>query len=285
VATPRVWVDTDVALGSARGDVDDGFALAALFCAARQGRIEMLGVSTVFGNATAQISASCAQQIAARAGVSVRIVRGAEEPGRDSEAAEALAGLPPGAELLCIGPLTNAAAACRRDPTLPRRVSLRAVGGNLTSHGFLPPVWPFEFNFSCDRESARYVLPRDWQRLTLYPLDVVCDLKVGRDELAKIAQISSLGAFLARESHRWLVRSRWRHLDRRFPLWDLSAALDVMGSLSAAHEVRRLAFGSRLLLGVRREFLCLADLGANEAWDSFSRLLADGVTKSCEEAR
>ena len=43
----RVWVDTDVALGDGRGDVDDGFALAAILTAARRGRTSIAGISTV----------------------------------------------------------------------------------------------------------------------------------------------------------------------------------------------------------------------------------------------
>src|SRR5437667_461578 len=56
----RVWVDTDVALGARWGDVDDGFALAALL---RCPSVEILGISTVFGNTTPEVAARCAREI------------------------------------------------------------------------------------------------------------------------------------------------------------------------------------------------------------------------------
>src|SRR6516165_6077847 len=101
---PRVWVDTDVALGAPRGDVDDGFALAALLAAHRRGQVDLLGISTVFGNATAALSGKCARELVNRAGAGVTVLSGAEEAGRETAAAEAIAVLPAGVELLCLGP-------------------------------------------------------------------------------------------------------------------------------------------------------------------------------------
>src|SRR5262249_57733368 len=75
---PRIWVDTDIALGAPEGDVDDGFALAAIAVAHRKGLIELLGVSTVFGNTTAARSQGCAREMLRRAGVDVRLALGAE---------------------------------------------------------------------------------------------------------------------------------------------------------------------------------------------------------------
>jgi inosine-uridine nucleoside N-ribohydrolase len=271
----KIWVDTDVALGASRGDVDDGFALAALFGAARQGSVELLGLSTVFGNTSARESERCAGEIAAFSGRALRIVRGAETKSEDSEAADAMAALPDGVQLLCLGPLTNVAAACRRNKSLPFRVSLRAVGGNLSSRGFLPPVWPFEFNLSRDRSSARFVLSRDWRELTLCPLDVVRRLRVGREELAELAAKSPLGAYLARHSQRWLSRARWRYLASSFPVWDLSAALDAIGVLSAKHAVSKLPRGGRRLLQSEREYRFLVSMNAERAWKSFLRLVEE----------
>src|SRR6476659_3064386 len=59
----RVWVDTDVALGARWGDVDDGFALAALL---RCPSVEILGISTVFGNTTPEVAARCARELTGR---------------------------------------------------------------------------------------------------------------------------------------------------------------------------------------------------------------------------
>jgi inosine-uridine nucleoside N-ribohydrolase len=277
---PRIWVDTDIALGAPRGDVDDGFALAALAAAHRKGSIELVGVSTVFGNTTAALSEACARELLRRTGADVPVVRGAERAGDSTPAAERIVEAGKNnIEIVSLGPLTNLAAACFRDPGLAGRASLRAVGGNLSSRGFLPPLWPFEFNLARDRKGARFVLSLPWQRMTLFPLDVVRRLAVGAEELDELGKTSDLGNHLAEHSRRWLRRARWRHLGRRFPLWDLPAALDAARLLDSAIEPRRLAPGARWLLAQPRPLACLLRFDPSAAWERFL-----GLVRNAEES-
>ena len=275
-----IWIDTDVALGGERGDVDDGYALAALFAASRRGDAAVAGISTVFGNTSARLSEGFARRIAELSGISLPVVRGAERPGETGAAAERIASLEADTELLALGPLTNVAAACRLDASLPGRTLLRAVGSNLSSRGLLPPLWPFEFNFARDRESARFALSREWREIRLYPLDVVRRLRIGRRDLARLAAASPLGAHLAAGSSRWLARAAWRHRDRRFPLWDLPAALDCAGLASAVHERRSLAAGARRWLATKRDFSCLVSFDPDGAWGRFLDLIGDATMAS-----
>ena len=269
-----VWVDTDVALGARRGDVDDGFALAAILAAARGGGAELAGLSTVFGNTTAAGSQRCARALCEAASVACAIAPGAEEPGRGSAASEAIAGLAAGTELLCLGPLTNVAAAVAGDPSLPARLSLRVVGGYLSSRGPLPPLWPFEFNFARDRGAARAVLRLPWKTLTLYPLDVVRRLRADSTRLHQLAASGALGDALARGSRRWLAHSRRVHLSSSFPVWDLPAALDVLQALPGArHEESRLATGILRFLRLSRPAPCLVAFDPDRAWESFLAIL------------
>jgi inosine-uridine nucleoside N-ribohydrolase len=275
---PRIWVDTDIALGAPSGDVDDGFALAALAVAHRQGNVELVGVSTVFGNATAAISEVCARELVGSAGADVPVVRGAERAGQSTPAAERIVEASKNnIEIVALGPLTNLAAACLRDPGLAGRASLRAVGGNLSSRGFLPPLWPFEFNLARDRKAARFALSLPWQRMTLFPLDVVRRLAVGAEELNELEKTSDLGSYLAEHSRRWLRRARWRHLGQRFPLWDLPAALDAARLLDSAIELRRLAPGARRLLARPRPLACLARFDPSAAWEKFLELVGNAA--------
>ncbi len=151
---------------------------------------------------------------------------------------------------------------------------LRVVGGNLSSRGFLPPLWPFEFNLTRDVAAAREVLAAPWRQLTLYPLDVVRRLRADRRMLARIGRLSPLGDALERGSRRWLRRSRWRHLSASFPVWDLCPALDVLGLLPAQFETRPLAPGLGAHLRTEASFRCLVDFDAAEAWRNFTALLA-----------
>lgn len=275
--TQTLWIDTDVALGGSRGDVDDGFALVAVFCAARQRRARLAGVSTVFGNTSAELAEGHARRLADLASLSVPVVRGAERAGERTAAAEHMAALPEGTELLALGPLTNVAAACRIDPSLPSRVSLRIVGGNLSSRGLLPPLWPFEFNLARDVEAARHVLSAGWRELTLYPLDVVGRLRVNGSALEQIRRLSPLGEWIECGSRRWLARARWRRFSSSFPAWDLGAALDGLGLLSGSRkEPRALARGLCTQLLTRKRFQCLVAFDPTGAWRNFLALLAGG---------
>ena len=269
----RVWVDTDVALGSPRGDVDDGFALAALFGAARTGAIELLGVSTVTGNARATEAASCAARIAEASEVEVRIVAGADRPGDGAGAGHALARLPDGCAVVALGPLSNLARAIGTDPTLPDRVSLAVVGGNLFSRGLFPPVWPHEFNFAHDRSSARRVFAASWRRLVVFPLDVVRRLRCDAERLERIRSAGGAGAHLALGSRRWLARSRWRRGRGGFPVWDLPPALAAIGSLAVAVEPVEFPAAQRRYAGIPARCLAATGFDAEEAWRAFDRAL------------
>jgi inosine-uridine nucleoside N-ribohydrolase len=277
----RFWVDTDVALGARRGDVDDGFALAAILAAARGGAAEIAGLSTVFGNTTAAESLRCARALCETAGVASAVAPGAEEPGRESAASKAIAGLAAGTELLCLGPLTNVAAAAAADPSLPERLSLRVVGGNLTSRGPLAPLWPFEFNFAKDPRAARAVLRLPWKSLTLYPLDVVRRLRVDSARLEKLALACPLGDALARGSRRWLARARRLRLSRSFPVWDLPPALEALHALPGArHEAPLLAPGISRFLRLPRPVPCLVSFDPDLAWENFLAILRQSVSRS-----
>ena len=227
-AISDLWVDTDVALGAARGDVDDGFALAAVVSAnARNNlqRIRLLGVSAVSGNTDARTAANCAARLLDAAGCEVRITAA-------DDAARQIAALPAGATLLCLGPLTNAAAALVLDPALARRIELRAVTG--VNRPLRYPWLPlFDLNRKADRPAAAAALGLALRR-RLYPLDVVQRLRFGADELRRIGVSGPLGDYLARGAARWARQSRLRYASARFPVWDLVAALDAIGELPGA---------------------------------------------------
>ena len=270
----RVWVDTDLALGAERGDVDDGFALAAILAAARSGGAGLAGMSTVFGNTTAAESERCARALCETAGVACTVAPGAERPGQASAASEAIAGLPAGTELLCLGPLTNVAAACAAEPSLPGRLSVRVVGGNLSSRGPLAPLWPFEFNFAKDRAAARAILRLPWKSLTIYPLDVVRRLRADSARLDRLAAAGALGDALARGSRRWLARAWKLRRARSFPVWDLPPALDALDALPGArHGSPDLAPGIRRFLRRSGPAPCLVGFDPDRAWESFHSIL------------
>lgn len=232
----KLWIDTDIALGSDAGDVDDGFALAAAAAAHRlyflgdtrsgpRMPTQLLGVSAVSGNTDAKTAQRCAEDLLLVAGLEdIPVV----EAGR---AASSIASVPDDTLVLAIGPLTNVAEALRIDPTLLRRIDLRIVA-TVRSRWRFPLLRWFCLNTAADRPAAETVLGAGFQRLRVVPLDVARSLHVGRRELNDVGALGTLGAYLMDHSERWLGEAPWRYRSRRFPLWDLVAVLDALELLT-----------------------------------------------------
>jgi len=259
-ALKSLWVDTDLALGTPRGDVDDGFALAAVLLAVRKrGGVRLLGISAVRGNTDAR-SAYGAVEALVTASLTSQCPRLVEE----RDAPEALAALPSGTEILALGPPTSLVKAAALDPSLPSRVSVRAVGGVLDRlrHPLLPR---YCLNFRADPLATRTFFSLGFRMRRVFPLDVVRGLRFGRDDLLRIGSVSSFGAYLACHSERWLRRARLRHWSRSFPVWDLVAALDQLDCLPGARftpDERLCAFD---VAGGRRVFFDLLSAPTEDA--------------------
>lgn len=271
---PRLWVDTDLALGASSGDVDDGFALAALLCAHRAGLARLLGVSTVSGNTSASRARECAERLCEAAGVEVPLAAAG------AAGAERIAVIPEGTVLLALGPLTNIARACRLDPGLPARTSLLLVGGNLSSIGVVPPLWPYEFNLARDPGAVREVSGGAWTQLLVFPLDVVRRVRADRARLEGLEKLSALGGYLARESRRWLARARLLRFSASFPVWDLPAALGALGVVRHPRSQTSFRAHTARYFGNTEKVAAVTRCDPTEHWEAFDTLLASSETPS-----
>lgn len=111
--THRVWIDTDPAILSGNGEVDDGFALLQ---ALKSPELEIAGISAVFGNTGLENTYPMAKDIVARAGredIPVFEGHGSEGSRGVNAATDAIVAALAEAPLIIIalGPLTNVAAA------------------------------------------------------------------------------------------------------------------------------------------------------------------------------
>lgn len=215
-----LFVEADNALGSKRGDVDDGLALTVLLGAFGSDCV----VASTYGNTSEAEADRNNRALAAVAGMSLRHVRGSAQRGqRDAEAVTFLCDAGRGARVLALGPLTTVAAALARKPDLAL-AEVVVVGGDLTSRGRLPPLWPHEFNFVKDRRAACAVFASHLP-LTVVPLDVGRRMLLSRALLAGLP--GPIGAFIREHAARRLDRNRrWLRLDA-LRAYDLLAATVV----------------------------------------------------------
>jgi inosine-uridine nucleoside N-ribohydrolase len=196
-AGTKILFDTDPG-------IDDALALLML---ARDARAELVGISTVFGNAPVDITTANALALCHRFDIHVPVARGAASPlaraargfpveihGHDGlgdvsprpvherahEAIDAARFICDMARrhagelsLVAVGPLTNLALALALDPDLPRRVQRVVVmGGAFGTLGHGGNVTPVaEANVICDPHAADIVFGAAWP-VTIVGLDV-----------------------------------------------------------------------------------------------------------------
>jgi inosine-uridine nucleoside N-ribohydrolase len=185
VEPDAIVLDTDNALGSPRGDVDDALAIAALL---RSG-LPVAAVASVGGNTSEERADRNNRRLAALCGFAGPVLRGHEVQARDLWSG-------PPVRVAALGPLTNVATVLR-EIEKPAISEVVLVGSNLSSPGRFPPWWPHEFNLTHDREATRAVFASDLP-LTVVPLDVARRLRVGKERLAGLH--GELGEALRRGS-------------------------------------------------------------------------------------
>ncbi len=261
----RVWVDTDAACGlGRRTDPDD---CLALFLLALSKEVEIIGISTVFGNAaleeTDRVTRALADQLAETGSGRIPVYRGAAEATTAAQPAhEALTrALEEGPlTLVALGPLSNVAAVLRDRPDLQQRVvrlvavmgrrpghifhpSEGAAGGILFGHG---PVFR-DLNFDLDREAARSLLAMGLP-ITFLPYEAARDVMLTPRDVDRIAHSGGAASWVADRTRGWLDFWR-REIGREgFYPFDLLAAQYVLEPelFDCAHVSARVGKDERL---------------------------------------
>ncbi len=225
-ASARVWIDTDAACGHGRTtDPDDCLALLLM---ARESGLRIEGISTVFGNASLEVTDKITRELIVllnREGAQTgRVYRGApqatttapwaESAPADAALVRALADGP--LTIVALGPLTNIANALRGRPDLRRNVArLIAVMGRRPGHLFHPseasgrgmlfghgPVFR-DFNFDQDRPATVQVLAMGLP-MTLIPYEAARQISLTRADLGRLESQSGSAAWIASRARGWL---------------------------------------------------------------------------------
>ena len=250
----RVWIDADAACGTGKHrDPDDCLALLSLATASE---IDIVGISTVFGNApvaeTDQVMRALVQKLNAdtrRSGAATLSVFkgcGAAAPrclddggSPDAQAALQRALRRGTVDVVALGPLTNLAAVLTQEPALTSKVNRviaimgrrpghrfhpsenRATGAMLFGHG---PIFR-DLNAVLDPQAVSVVLASGVP-LTLIPYTAARQVLMTGSDLDRVARLGPAGAWIATRSRAWL--SFWRSdvgLDGFYPFDLMAAAL------------------------------------------------------------
>jgi pyrimidine-specific ribonucleoside hydrolase len=228
----KLIIDTDPG-------VDDAFAIAL---AAQSDDVELLGVTTVFGNVPIETTTRNARRILAlcKRG-DVPVAEGAARPlvhphlrrakyvhgldglsGRSAALPEAERPVEPGGAvrllsrllesstepvtIVPIGPLTNIATLLAARPDLHHRIARLVIMGGALTHGNSSAA--AEFNVWSDPEAAHRVLTGGEVPCVLVPMDLTYRCAVDREWLDTLAASGSLGAALAALTPDYLAHYR-----------------------------------------------------------------------------
>lgn len=233
----QLFIDTDNALGSNRGDVDDAYAIAALV---RSG-IPIIAISSVAGNVPEPEAYENNSRLCALLGWSGPLLRGAE-------AQSVLSGFQD--RVVALGPLTHVASALGASEII-------TVGSNSATRGRWPPLWPHELNLTFDRAATHRVFTAGVP-LTIFPLNVAREFWVLKEDLHSIS--GALGDALRAGTERWFRTLLWRRHTRRFAIYDLAAALYAIDPSGFEFEETTAAIRRNTFLefgrGTRRVKVC-----------------------------
>ncbi|WP_317930658.1 nucleoside hydrolase [Halioxenophilus sp. WMMB6] len=248
----KIIIDADVG-------IDDAMAI---LLAHASPELEVVGITTVFGNATIENSTRNALYLTQRLQVATPVVQGARKPlvlpeGPPTDFVHGANGLgnypvnlagdriplnltaaefiieqshiyPGELTLVPVGRLTNIALALALDPTLPSRIKQVVLMGGAFHHpGNVTPV--AEANIIGDPHAADVVFGAPWQKLVAIGLDVTTQLVVGPKDLAAITKKNpTTGQFLEGISAFYLNFYRSVGVEEGFYLHDPAAILYVI---------------------------------------------------------
>lgn len=229
-----VWIDTDPTVIRGGHEVDDGIAIALAF---RSPEINVIGVSSIFGNGDIDCCHTSAEAIVGAFGpADMPVFRGASTAGdlRPTPAARALIDAvrstpAPGLTIVALGPLTNIAVALALAPELADQIfRIIWVAGRLPHQQFRASSrqkGPFpDLNFEADVAAAQIVLAST-VRIALTAWTVCSQVHFGKPQLTRLANGDPALDLLHKPVSDWLdLWSRDFGLDYFMPFDTLAVA-------------------------------------------------------------
>lgn len=220
----KVLFDCDNTMGLPQREIDDGLTLLYLL-----GRpdVELLGVTTTFGNGTVEEAQAQTEQLLHQVGRSeLPVIAGAGARHAPPTAAarflvETVAQYPGQVSLLATGPLGNLRGAAELDPAFFDRVRRIACMGGVLEPLLIGNHEVPELNLSADPEAAFQVLHAPCP-VTLMNAHVCLQAPFQKEDLERIRQWSEEPRSIVRG---WLGTMRRFSGVRAFYLWDLLPAV------------------------------------------------------------
>jgi pyrimidine-specific ribonucleoside hydrolase len=208
VWSQKVWIDTSVSLSPEAGEIDEALALIDAFHSAE---LNVLGVSTVFGNANIDEVQAAAENLSASFGPKdLKVFQGAKSARfAETEASDALADALSKQmfTIVALGPLTNIGVVLRNHPRSAANIArVVIVAGRKHGQRFLTG-WANrahpDFNFEQDPASMQWLLDSKAE-IVLIPFELSSKLWITESDLFAFRNAGKATRYLVGPSENWL---------------------------------------------------------------------------------
>ena len=220
----KVILDFDNTMGLPKHEIDDGLTLLYLLS---QDDIEILGITTTFGNGNMDEVAMATQALLTFIGKPIPVFEGAHERGKGETAAarflvDSVTAFPKQVTILAIGPLGNLGSAAEIDKAFFSKCKEILCMG-----GMLEPMrlgWRDidELNFSCDPDASYAVLHNHQCPVTVMNAHVCLKAKFSYLDMLRVLYMPR---YLRRSILNWLFLFGTYFGVFKFYLWDLLPAV------------------------------------------------------------
>ena len=219
----KVIIDADPAIGLRFKDVDDGLMLLV---ALNSPELDILGITTTYGNASEKVAYEKTLELLELAGrMDIPVFRGAaksDPEGTVTKASRFIADMavtfPGEVTLLAVGPLTNVATALRSAPQATRYLKeIISMGGNVSAADVAATQCWTDLNYGSDKEAAGLILD-SFDHLTVVSIQLSERFYISRTRYNRLVTETRNRDYLEKNTRLWY----WMHR-RAFVVWDLVA--------------------------------------------------------------
>lgn len=268
----KIIFDCDNTMGIPACDIDDGLAL---FCLLASKDIEILGISTTFGNNKTQLVYENTKNMLQELGLSIPVYLGGQGPlDYDSEAARFIAKMSREykneLEILATGSLTNIAGASLYHKDFYNDIKSLTLMGGIVEDLIFEKKKMDELNFSIDYKSTYQILTKAHNISIMTGnacLDLIFELGEYRENLLKSKKglynigmksiYATLGEYILDKTKYWFSYNEEIYGIKGFYNWDALAALYLLyPNLFSSHKAKYLLSESDLQRGYLREAIC-----------------------------
>jgi inosine-uridine nucleoside N-ribohydrolase len=218
----KVIIDADPAIGVPFKDVDDGLMLLV---ALNSPEIDILGITTTYGNGSEEVAYRKAKELVTLAGrEDVPVLRGAAsgDAERPTEASRFIAAMaeahPDEVTVLAVGPMTNVAAALRQTPETAQHLKeVISMGGHVSAANVARTQCWSDLNYGSDKEAAGVFL-ESMDELTVVSIQLSERFYISPSRYQRLITETVHADYLHRNTRLWYWLRR-----RAFVVWDLVA--------------------------------------------------------------